>query len=577
MYCVHRFHKNRVILSTQSIVCTWYHGFAPALHPERRLKYFKMKFIKFHMIYAKVIQTIANMNNKRYFIQPVMENRMRNEHKSSLWIVAIGIFVVLSTSACKPNIEKLKSQGDVFGLIEALTYKCEAPGKYYIRNDAKDALVDLVDENHIDILIDILADEKLACAHQNAVELLGDIGNNRAVDPLIDYLVNGDDLGAIEALGKIGDERAIDPIINSLDAENYYTRMVAARVLGDFRNAKAIDPLIVLLNDKKTDVRLAAEDALEKIGDDRWLISALASDDSNISLRAADVLSEKIDTQDIEQFIALLESKNTHTRQHAIELLGAIGDESAVEQLILMLNDEDAGIKTAVFDALVKIGVQGIPSLLNVISIGTTTNTNDVILYKTVLNILVTIGEPMVEAFVGRFGFNIMDLPFVPLNEPILMDTLKELIHSYYSDICKELTPVVLGNETVEAAEYIPRIDGLNRMVLLNWDLTAHNFNEYLSKDLAPKSTKEAEIIIRLGEPIKSETQNTCLWSSGGSTKEFHYLMNVEVFGAQDGKILYDGYIETEPRCNPISGDPVSFDDFWDWWLNQLAENMENE
>jgi HEAT repeat protein len=131
----------------------------------------------------------------------------------------------------RPNVQELKSQGDVNGLIEALDYG---------------------DDHNI----------RLAAA-----SALGRIGDSRAVDPLIDALDDQQGVNEVAALalGEIGDSRAVEPLINALGDENWEVRSSAAKALGKIGDDRAVEQLINLLRDKNENVRWHAVQALEAI------------------------------------------------------------------------------------------------------------------------------------------------------------------------------------------------------------------------------------------------------------------------------------------------------------------------
>ncbi|MDH5361939.1 MAG: HEAT repeat domain-containing protein, partial [Aigarchaeota archaeon] len=136
----------------------------------------------------------------------------------------------------KPNVEKLKSERDVDGLIKALKHK------------------------HIFV-------------RSRAVEALGKIGGARAVEPLIQTLndeawhVRG---AAAAALGEMGDKRAVEPLVQALKDEgelSWHVRERAARALGKI-GEPAEEPLIRALKNESRDVRLTTAWALGYIGDE---------------------------------------------------------------------------------------------------------------------------------------------------------------------------------------------------------------------------------------------------------------------------------------------------------------------
>jgi len=92
-----------------------------------------------------------------------------------------------------------------------------------------------------------------------AATILGEIGDKRAVKPLIALLLDDSkdecERGnyAATALGKIGDAEAVNPLINlaSKHGEDMLTCM-SVRTLGDIGDDRAVEPLIAILEDEST-------------------------------------------------------------------------------------------------------------------------------------------------------------------------------------------------------------------------------------------------------------------------------------------------------------------------------------
>jgi len=109
---------------------------------------------------------------------------------------------------------------------------------------------------------------------QAAIEALVQIGTS-ALEPLI-YALGDDELvrAAAEALGHLGDIRAVDPLIRALRDEKWYVREIVAEALGRIGAPRAVEPLIHALGDNNTsmDVKRAAAEALGKLGDDRAIM-----------------------------------------------------------------------------------------------------------------------------------------------------------------------------------------------------------------------------------------------------------------------------------------------------------------
>lgn len=131
----------------------------------------------------------------------------------------------------RPNVQELKTEEDVNGLIEALDYP---------------------DDQNV----------RLAAA-----SALGKIGDSRAVAPLIDALGDQDGVQEVAALalGEIGDKRAVDALINTLGDGNWEVRSSEAKALGKIGDDQALHPLVNLLGDKSEIVRWHAVQSLETI------------------------------------------------------------------------------------------------------------------------------------------------------------------------------------------------------------------------------------------------------------------------------------------------------------------------
>ncbi len=201
----------------------------------------------------------------------------------------------------KPNIETLKKNRDIDGLIKALRYYQK---DYKVRMSAVYALEEIGDIRAFEPLVDTLKDsneevrrrvmyalariggtravEPLAAALDDsdgivrrfAIQALAEIGNTRAVELLIMKLENHgwEQNDIIQALVKIKDTRAVEPLMNVLQDDSLYweTRALAAEALGKIKDARAVEPLINALKDNyPLGIREHAAKALGEIQDKR--------------------------------------------------------------------------------------------------------------------------------------------------------------------------------------------------------------------------------------------------------------------------------------------------------------------
>ena len=227
-------------------------------------------------------------------------------------------------SLFKPNVEKLKKKRDVKGLIKALEYK------------------------NVDVRI-------------KAVEALGEIKDERAVEPLIMQLashLDGLDGKAAEALFKYKD-RAIEPLIQFLNVDYQDIRKAkVALILGRIKSKKAVGPLIQALKDDDPIVRKKTAEALGRIGSERAvkpLIQALKNDEAGVRKNAAKALGEIKNDKAIKPLIKQLILCSDGVDESAAEALVKYGGR-AVDHLIKALKDKDSHIRGWVVIILDKIG-----------------------------------------------------------------------------------------------------------------------------------------------------------------------------------------------------------------------------
>ena len=182
-------------------------------------------------------------------------------------------------------------------------------------------------KDEIDIQIDLLQDPDWV-VRREAVVTLGEMADDRCVEPLIRTLRDGDwqvreatveaiaEVGppavellirymrdwearkyVIQAMGKINDERVLDPLVSMLHNDEFkddatralialgspavpklivalsdkeeFVRKQAILALGAIKDPAAVDPLIAMLQNQDWFTRLTAAAALEKVGDPR--------------------------------------------------------------------------------------------------------------------------------------------------------------------------------------------------------------------------------------------------------------------------------------------------------------------
>ena len=135
------------------------------------------------------------------------------------------------------------------------------------------------------------------------------------------------------------DVDTLSPLLALLRGPDPNLRMQAALALGEQRNGRAAGALIEALNDEDTNVRYHAIEALGKLKTAEAvdaLTSIAESKDFFLAFVALDALAKIGDPKIAPRIVPLLEDELL--REPAANLLGQLGDETAVAPLIALLN-----------------------------------------------------------------------------------------------------------------------------------------------------------------------------------------------------------------------------------------------
>ncbi|WP_299237407.1 HEAT repeat domain-containing protein [Natronomonas sp.] len=162
---------------------------------------------------------------------------------------------------------------------ERILMALEALGSEFMEENCIDALRRLGPEAALEPMLE-LANRR----DRGAIEVLGKIGDERAVDTLTEFVDSGNpplQKVTIRALGEIGSTDASQAVANALRDDSAEIRSIAARALGLIGDTRAIEPLSELLADgtEADEVRGSAAWALVRIGTERALSAAAEYDD----------------------------------------------------------------------------------------------------------------------------------------------------------------------------------------------------------------------------------------------------------------------------------------------------------
>ena len=270
-----------------------------------------------------------------------------------------------------------------------------------IQNKFAGALRYISDLQALEVLVELTA-HNLASVRISASEALANMGDKRAITPLI-ILLESDDWqirnNAQQTIGKIGlpaieslmgklkdkneeaqnnaaytlayvnDPKAVDFLIELTKYNLASVRAAASKALGNIGDERAIQPLILLLGDDDWQVYQNAQESLGKLGEPaiETLLVKLQDKDEKIRQRAATTLAN-IGEIAVAPLSQLLHVSDWHVRESAVIALGGIKHDSAARILLVVLNDTTYKVRLAAVKSLGRIGnetsVEGLSSIL---------------------------------------------------------------------------------------------------------------------------------------------------------------------------------------------------------------------
>ncbi|MSP17935.1 MAG: HEAT repeat domain-containing protein [Myxococcales bacterium] len=180
-----------------------------------------------------------------------------------------------------------------------------------------------------------LADDGRPEVRCHALMSLGHLGDERALEPLIERLGDGDaevrQCAAI-ALGALGDARAFEPLVRGLKEGPPDLRMQAAASLAELAPGRAYDLLIPAIRDEDAEVRATIAQLLGDLEDRRaagWLADLLEDNSIEVRFEAASSLAVFRDARGLDVLIATLDDGDRAHRAYAP--LAELGDARAAD------------------------------------------------------------------------------------------------------------------------------------------------------------------------------------------------------------------------------------------------------
>lgn len=291
-------------------------------------------------------------------IDALMNGRLEERCSAALELGELG-----EKRAIEPLIASLKEESEIIRVnaAQALHWIVNSGERIdaFIEKTVE-SLGNLGDQRAIEALVDGLKDEFFQVRQESAMGLAY-VAEVYAVDALIEALKDENEevrRAASRSLGWFGNNRAIIPLLESLKDENEEVRSSASGALGEMGDNRAILPLIDGLKDESYIVCIDIIDALEMFGISAVgpLIKSLCDNNSVSSAYSAETLGKIGEIEAVEPLIEVLKFSNDDARSSAAEALGLIGDNRAVEPLKFALEDESDSVRRQVALSLKELG-----------------------------------------------------------------------------------------------------------------------------------------------------------------------------------------------------------------------------
>lgn len=184
---------------------------------------------------------------------------------------------------------------------------------------------------------------------------LGDIGDNRALRPLIEIILR-DPVAAVRAqaasaLGRIGDEGALPLLVTALGDPEYWMRFRALEAIEALQPTDT-SPIEVALNDNNPEVRKRAALALERLGALEIAFENLPSEDPRLESEARARLIAVGRAGLSERLARHLDDENPFMRERIASLLGPVGNSGLAKDLVKRLDDDNELVQFSAIESL---------------------------------------------------------------------------------------------------------------------------------------------------------------------------------------------------------------------------------
>ncbi len=237
-----------------------------------------------------------------------------------------------------------------------------------VRRSAVVALGRIGDSTAAPALLESLNDESLAIDAANA---LGQIGDPRAVDGLVNLIGNTDASvrqAAVSALNSLTVSSMSERIIPLLHDPDPNVRESAVKIAGYFGYPESAGALLELSHDEDERVRCVALEHLPYVEDERVLdvlVHAMKEETPNVRAAAARALGHTFAPETLKPLVEGLSDEDVWVRYFSARALGRLRSEDGVEALKRVVEQEKFNhVRIAALDSLGQIGGEGVAEIV---------------------------------------------------------------------------------------------------------------------------------------------------------------------------------------------------------------------
>ncbi len=215
-----------------------------------------------------------------------------------------------------------------------------------VKEGAIYALGELGDKRAVEPLITMLEDPS-SDVRKSAAVALGWLKDKRAVDPLLEYLkkAQASEFSSITyALSELKDKKAVEPLIQiAFESESQQIRKPCIRALGKLNDKRAIIPFIEILSNKEArDFHTFTSETLDRMLDDEGIKELIhAFDYSNEAVKwiASSKLRE-LSEKSFELLIHAIKEGSGDIRKYSIITIAEMKEIKDIEFLSQFIDDE---------------------------------------------------------------------------------------------------------------------------------------------------------------------------------------------------------------------------------------------